>query len=192
MFWPIVLPVQITFWMIVGLLLFVTIFAPLVKQERKVVFAWGTLLGVLAFVPSCVGVMKVVDDYRFGMFTYQDFQSVNDIRVQRFLPESATDITVEQGRSGFRAKFKIAQRTFDEWFDQYWKKYGENSAVPRALSEKPQQLQTDEFKRHFGDLGWPPPADAVEYAGPRAGNGAGFTIWYSESEGVAYQLAGYW
>ncbi len=192
MLWPIVLPVKITFYTLSGLLLVATTVAPLFRQERKVVFAWGALLGVLAFIPSCAGVMSVLDHYRFGVCTYPDSQSVNDSHVQHWLPEMATDITVDQSPAGFRARFRIEKPALDKWFDRFWQQYGEHSAIPRAPREESKPIHPDELEFYFGDLGWPPPSDAVAYEGPRTANGAGFTLWYSESQGVAYQDAGYW
>ncbi len=108
------------------------------------------------------------------------------------MPETAKDITVEQRSQGFRAKFKIDKQKLNDWLDQYWERYGKHASEPRSPVEEPQPIKPEEFEFQFADLGWPPISDAVEYEGPRAANGAGFTIWYSESQGVAYQHAGYW
>ena len=45
---------------------------------------------------------------------------------------------------------------------------------------------------YYGDLGWPHLENATEFYSPTAVNGAGFSVWFSDSEGVAYQHAGYW
>ncbi len=178
MLWPLILPAIITFWTLVGLLVVVTAAAPRFGRKRLRVLAWGILVALVAFVPSCTALMSAIDQYRFGVFTYSDFQSVNDFRVERYLPEPATEITVDKYAQGYRAKFTISKQALDDWHDQFWERYGRYSVIPRASNETPKPIHADEFNMYFGDLGWPAPYDAIEYAGPRADNGAGFTIWY--------------
>jgi hypothetical protein len=132
-----------------------------------------------------------LDHYRFGEFEYQDFDSVNDFRVERYLPEAATNITVDKRPGGFRAKFTISRASLDQWFEQVWKDKGKNSARPADALKVKRLIDRDEFNREFGDLGWAPP-DAIEYKGPRKSNWAGFTIWHSPSENMGYERAGYW
>ncbi len=176
MLWPLVLPCQITLGgMIVVLILGIAI-APKCKKSRKRFIAWGLLLGSLAFVPSCTALMTILDQYRFGVFEYVGYDAVNDLRVERFLPDAATDITIEKSSRGYRAKFSISCESLEDWFDESWNRDGESSVVPRDNEESSIPITSDAFEIQYGDLGWPPLEDAVEYVGPTAPNGAGFTI----------------
>lgn len=192
MLWPLVLPFEITCWTLIALLVVATVAAPVFRTKRKRVFAWGFFVALIAFIPSCTAVMSLVDEYRFGIFNYPDFRSVNDFRVERYLPEPATDITIEKHPQGFRAKFEIGKPALDDWFDRTWEQNGEHSVVPRVSDREAKPVRRETFEHHFGDLGWEAPSDLNEYEGPVAGNGAGFTIWYNERASIGYEHAGYW
>lgn len=150
MLWPIVLPFAIT----ACVLLTLVFVAPVVKWRRVPTSIGMTLLSLIAFVPSCTGIMRILDADRFGVIEYASFDNVDDFRVERYLPPPATNITVDKYAQGFRARFTISQSQLDAYLDDVWRKYGDR--------------------------------------GPTAGNGAGFTIWFSPSEGVAYQRGSYW
>lgn len=192
MFWPIVLPIQITFG--VCLVVFVVVLLVSKKQGWKSnrAFLRTTLLLSLAFMPSCGVVMSVLDQYRFGVFEYANFQSIDDFRIERYLPEPATEITLEKNAQGYRSKFKISKSDLNHWFEQQWQQNYEQSVVSRTEIDETAIVDTEEFDLWFGGLGWSPLSEAVVYEGPRAANGSGFTIWYSESTVTAYQHAGYW
>ena len=145
-------------------------------------------LACLMFVPSCMFVQTVAAPFRFGVFHYDNFAAVDDWRIERFLPASAMDITLEKPAhtNGFRAKYKISKTELEKWLDETW-----NQAREYAVDSR-EEAQEVVSVPHFEDLGWPTLADAVRYEGPRKDNYAGFTIWYSESEGIAYEDAGYW
>jgi hypothetical protein len=192
MLWPLVLPFLITLGGMVAVLVFGIAIAPKCKKSRKRFILCGLLLSGLAFVPSCTVLMTILDQYRFGVFKYADYESVNDLRVERFLPEAATEITIDKSAGGYRAKFSISRESLDSWYDESWNRNGDSSVVVRDDEERAMLISTDDFEIQYGDLGWPPLADAIEYVGPAAPNGAGFTIWYCEAEGVAYQHVGYW
>lgn len=53
-------------------------------------------------------------------------------------------------------------------------------------------VDAESHELYYGDLGWTYPDDATEVFGPTADNGAGFSVWFSPSKGVAYQRGGYW
>src|SRR3972149_4781103 len=184
MLWPLVLPFEITCWTLIALLVVATIAAPMFRKKRKRVFAWGFLVALVAFIPSCTAVMSLVDEYRFGIFNCPDFRSVNDFRVERYLPEPSTNITVEKYAQGYRARFEIGKQALDDWFDRSWEQNGEHSVVPRASDQEAKPTRREGVEHKFGDFGWEAPSDLIEYRGPEAGNGAGFTIWYSERGGV--------
>jgi len=160
------------------------------------VFAWAAVLLFLAFLPSCGAVMAVLDQYRFGVFEYTDYHSVDDLRTKRYLPEPAKAITIEKTKQGYRAKFKIDNKALDQWFDQSWKKSDKQAPFPRseleAANEEDSKVTEEWIAQKFGDLGWPAFDDAQVYEGPKARNGAGYTIWFSTSSETAYQEVGYW
>ncbi len=83
------------------LLLVVTIIvgalsAPLLKLRRANVFGTLVVIALLAFIPVMCAIGTIVDRYRFGIFTYASFGDVRDFRVERYLPPTATQITIEK------------------------------------------------------------------------------------------------
>lgn len=192
MFWYLVLPVKITFWFLVGLVLVVTVLSPLVRLKRTRAIAWSLGIAFLGFVPSCSLITAALDANRFGVFNYPDFQSVNDSRVEQYLPPAARNILVDKYVSGFDARFGITPAELEAFMDDCWEKYGKHSTLERVKPGPEPKLDPETFKLWFGHLNWPAPKDAVKYNGPRAPNGAGFDLWYSVTDGVAFQRAGYW
>ena len=93
MLWPIVLPLKITFWILVAAVLTLTAAAPSLKWNRGKTFRIAMLLAFAGFVPSCVGIMSILDSHRFGTFEYASFSDVKDFRIERYLPTQAKDIT---------------------------------------------------------------------------------------------------
>jgi hypothetical protein len=192
MFWSLVLPAQITFWGLTGIVLAATAYAHRNKKRVRRVFVRGLLLSILMFIPSCMGVIFVIDYFRFGVFNYPDSRSVNDHHLQTFLPEAATDITIENSNSQHLAKFKINKESLDSWHDQTWKRYGRDSTIPKNQLDVREQADVAEFTIRFLHLGWTLPSDAVLYHGPVSSRGSSYTIWFSESENTAYERVTYW
>jgi len=85
--------------------------------------------GFVAFVPSCTGIMHVLDGHRFGVFTYATFDEVDDARVERYLPPTATNITIHKQAIGFRARFTITQAQLDAHLDEAWRRYDDGAAI---------------------------------------------------------------
>lgn len=192
MLWPIVLPFQITACILLVVILLATLAAPFLKWRRLSTFFGVTLLSTLAFVPSCNTIMKVLDAERFGVFDYKTFGEVRDFRVERYLPPAARDITVDKYAQGFRARFTISQTELDDYMDEVWRLYGDRSVVKRGEMSAMALVDEKSHDSVYGDLGWLYLDDATEIYGPTAGNGAGFSIWYSPSKQMAYQRGGYW
>jgi len=170
-----------------------TAVAPRFRKPRWKVLRGGICLTILLFVPSCSMIMRGLDHFRFGTFHYSTTAEVNDFRIERYLPVSATEITVVKSPSGFAAKFKIDKTSLEQWQDELWGKWEEFAVYPRYQEEEveiPESLMPF-LPRYYGELNWPPLEKPIKYEGPRAENGAGYTIWFSESEGIAYQGAGY-
>ena len=103
MLWPIILPFQITVCFVAVLVGAATAVASIVRCRRLPTFLVASSLGILAFVPSCNAIMRVLDRQRFGVFEYASFSEINDHRVERYLPSSAEAIIVDRRAQGFRA-----------------------------------------------------------------------------------------
>jgi len=192
MFWSLVLPVKITFWLLLVIVIVVTFLAPKFKKRRSSIFVLSTLLAGITFLPLNYVILRTLDQYRFGIFSYPDHDSVNDFRVQRYLPEPATDITIEKTQHGYRAQFTISKPALENWNDARWKKvHGEQAAGEREKLESPNHVWPD-FERTYGDLGWQKPVDATWYIGAGLRSDTNFKVWFSETAGVAYQCVGYW
>jgi hypothetical protein len=188
MFWSTILPFQITTALWAVIIAVVTYFAPKFGKKRFSIALSCIGLGFLLFIPSCAIIQTIAAPFRFGIFHYPNYAAINDWRVERYLPSLAADITLEKPKhtNGFRAKFKITKPELEGWFNESWNRGKAYSVISREES------QDVSASPDFSDLGWPPLTDAIQYVGPTKGNGAGYIIWYSESQGVAYEDAGYW
>jgi hypothetical protein len=192
MLWPIVLPFKITFWCLAVLVGIATATAPVLKWKRGKTFLIISLIACVAFIPSCVGIMAVIDTQRFGVFEYDAFGDVNDFRVERYLPPAATAITIDKYPQGFRARYSVTETDLIAYLDDIWAQYGDMSVVKRGEMYAMETVDPEHHDLQYGDLGWPPLENATEYHSPTAANGAGFSVWFSPREGIAYQRAGYW
>jgi hypothetical protein len=92
MLWSAVLPIVVTFWALVVAMVGATVAAPRVGWRRGRTFAWGLVLAVVAFVPSCTVVMHAANAVRLGVGHYDNVDAIWDLRFRRWLPESASDI----------------------------------------------------------------------------------------------------
>lgn len=193
MFWTLTTPVTVTVCGLIVCIVAATLLAPRFAVKRSKAFALSIVLGALAFIPSCMGINAAIAPFRFGVFQCDGYDDVNDWRVYRYLPQGATDITLEKPAhgNGFRAKFTMSQSELEAWIDKQWVLYGDQSEVSRAEANS-LWGGFDRFMEEFSGFAEPLPTDAVQYGGPYAPNGAGFTIWYSPEQGVGYQRAGYW
>ena len=195
MFWTVVLPFKITFWLLAAMLLVVTLLAPRFTWRRTRTFLIGSLIAVVGFVPSLIGVHTVVNAFRFGHFQHASFSEVNDFRIERWLPPDATDISLfkNHGGNGYRARFTINEDQLIEYLDELWQAHAHHSAIQRHEF-------TDDGKEtsgsgHFGEfqrLGWNPKPGAIIYYSPVEGDGGGATYYHDRSSGITLQRAVYW
>ncbi len=192
MLWTLVLPFKITFSLLAALVVIATAIAPALKWKRGKTFLISALAACLAFIPLFAGVMAFIDTQRFGVFEYATFDDVNDFRVERYLPPAATKITLDKYPQGFRARYTITEPDLIAYLDDIWERYGDQSAVKRGEMHSVSVVDRESHELRFGDLGWPPLDAAIEYHSPVASNGAGFSVWCSPQEGVAYERARYW
>ena len=194
MLWPLVLPSQITFALMIALIIGVLWFGKRRRWQPRNRIIAAICLPLLMFIPSFVATYWVVDYFRFGTFHYDDFGAIQDFRIERYMPPPATDITVfkHYGGNGYRARFTIGQQEFDAWHDHVWANYGEHSNVYRPADDGTVASDPEDFQRWFGNFNWSLSSDSVKYQGPVAGNGAHYKIDYSPSEQVAYLRSCYW
>ena len=191
MLWHLVLPFKITFWTL-GVVLGITVLvAPSMGRRRSRVFLWGFPMVLVTFIPSCSVVMHFLDKSRFGVFDYDVTPTINDLRVERYLPPEARELTVDRYARGYRARYLVESDVLEDWFDAVWEGFGEYS-VDAKIPPEFTTLSQQAFDEAFGGLGWPRPTEVVFYQGPVAENGAGFSIWYDAETGFAYESATHW
>ena len=192
MFWPLVLPFQITVVPMIVLAIGVFWLGKRRKWQVGSRAIAAILLPSLLFIPSCVATTYIVDHFRFGTFHYDDYAEINDFRVERYMPPTATDITVfkHYGGNGYRARFTISQQDFDVWHRNFWQRYGKYS--PRHENDGQAASDPDEYQRWFGQFNWSLPDDAVNYQSPVAANGAHYDVEYSSAQQVAFLTSCYW
>ncbi|MDM4019463.1 hypothetical protein [Roseiconus lacunae] len=109
---PLVLPFQIT----------IAVFAVLwclgaitLRTPKRIV--WLSIAAVILFIPSCTGIMAVVDSQRYGRFDYADASDIpNDGNIE--LPVKAADITLYRNGAGHYAKFTIDTQSLQSWIEE--------------------------------------------------------------------------
>ena len=192
MFWPIVSPFGISVLLITILVTLLTIFSQPFKWSRKKTFLTSSIIGFIMVIPSCTGLMLIMDSYRFGIFTYQKYDEVQDFRIERFLPTSATNITLHKTSGSYQAKYQISEEDLLSYLNNMWDKYGEKSAVKREdfKSDGTTVLMKSWFR--FKNLNWDLPDRATMYHSTRAGNGAGADYFYNHETQTVYQSSYYW
>ncbi|HEX6964135.1 MAG TPA: hypothetical protein VF175_19865 [Lacipirellula sp.] len=153
----------------------------------------ATLLSPLAFVPSCIAVMKIADQVRFGVFQYAGVDAIWESHVRQWLPPAAKEVTVRQHRHGFEAKYTISKAELDAWHDAQWRRSDGRAANQRKAPEKLSANRANRvMEQWFAEASWSPLTEPWEYEGPHASNGAGSMIWFDEAECLAYQRSWYW
>ena len=195
MLWPVVLPFYVTSLLLAAAVILATIAAPKVGWKRGRVFGWGAMLGIVAFVPSCTVVMKAANAVRLGVGHYENCDAIWDRRFKRWLPNEATDITLQTHMGGYCARFKIDEPSLDAWLDQCWSNGSEWAATAREEPKVDGNFEPAKFEQRFGRLGGlelPDDTKWVQYEGPRRPNWAGATTWFDEESGVAYQDVAFW
>ena len=192
MLWPIILPIQLTSLIMVFMVVMVTVIAAAKNWKPGLAFVFTSALAIIAFVPSCNGIMSVLDARRFGVFQYAKYDDVRDFRIERFLPPTAKAITLEKTAMGHRAKYSITEPELREYIDQLWNEFGHLSAVPRGDSSEREMANPDEIELRFQGLGWPVLKNAICFSSPTEADGGGATYYYDPDSGTAYHRAGYW
>ena len=193
MFWMITLPAQITFVLLVACVFFVTARAPAYQWNQNKTFLISSLLSLLAFIPSCAGIMFLVDEVRFGHFEYATYADIKDLRGERHLPRSATAIQMDLQANGYRAQYHISQEDLHAYLDSLWEKSGAHSTVPRQeIADATMLVPEAEIERAFGDLGWKPLQNAVRHRSPISSRGSGSAYFFDPQANIVYQRTNYW
>jgi hypothetical protein len=192
MLWPIVLPFQITSGILAALVAVGTVINPIRKWGRPKTFAVLTIVAFVLFIPSCIGVNTIVDAYRFGTFQYASFDELQDFRIERFVPSTARNITVNKYAMGHKAKYTISESELKSYLDQLWDAHGEKSAIARKDLKDQSVVTPETIKTNFAGLDWPALENAVEYHSPVESDGGGATYYFSRELSVVYHRAGYW
>ena len=148
---------------------------------------------MVAFIPSCTGIMMAIDAFRFGDFRYASYNDVPDVRSQRYLPESATDIQMRKHANGYFARYRLSSDAFNLYLDDIWQEYGEQSAVERGgFSDEGESVDPESFNMTFRDLGWDCPPNTIVYYSPREPDGGGATYYVDSSSNLVFQRTGFW
>ena len=192
MLWPIILPFQVTCVVFVGAVALLTGLAPALKWKRRRTVVFASLLACVAFIPSCVGIMTVIDSQRFGTFHYDSFADVNDFRVERYLPTKARNIILHKYAPGHRAKYSISETDLTAYVDHLWEICGKYSAYKREELNDRTDATPEMFELEYGDLDSPPLESTIVLHSPVESDGGGATYFYDRITGTAYQCAGYW
>ncbi|XOF35185.1 MAG: hypothetical protein ACL93V_07830 [Candidatus Electrothrix sp. YB6] len=82
----------------------------ILKLKKQISFGKSVLLVIILFVPSCIGVMEIVDSIRYGTFTYNKHMEVDGRRIRNWMPPKATNIVVHKTSYGHFAKFTIEKK----------------------------------------------------------------------------------
>ena len=193
MFWPLILPFQITCGVLLAAVVALTALVPPKTWGRFKTFTLYSTIAMIAFIPSCTGIMIAVDAVRFGDFTYASYDDIPDFRSQRYLPELAADIRMRKHSNGYLARYKISAHDFESYLDELWNKYGEYSAVERGgFHDDQKPIKPEAFNMTFGDLGWDCPPNGIVYYSPSEGDGGGATYYVDTKAGVVFQRTGFW
>lgn len=156
------------------------------------VFWFCSGIAFVAFIPSCAGIMSVLDAHRFGVFQYASYKDVRDFRIERYLPPAATKITLEKTPMGHRARYTILEADLNAYLDELWRAYGEASASSRDELGEGKPANVEEFEFAFAGLNWPPLQNALSYSSPVEPDGGGATYYFDPATSVCFHRAGYW
>ncbi|TWT80527.1 hypothetical protein CA13_19720 [Planctomycetes bacterium CA13] len=192
MLWPIVVPFKIAFWSLTGFVAIVTLTAVVFKWRVGKAFLIAFVLAVVAFVPLCSGIMSIMDAKRFGVFSYDTYAEVKDFRIERYLPTTARDITLDKFAMGHRAKYTITETELRDYLDQLWLEADGPFAIPREELDDDDAATYDEFDYRFEGLNWPPLEKAFEFHSPVQSDGGGANYFFDPTSNTVYQHAGYW
>lgn len=196
MFASLVLPFQIT----AVLFLVVLVVSNLWVRKGKFVVL-SLLAGVLLFIPSCVGVMAVVDAFRYGKFEYATASEINqDPYIE--LPPNAKQIVLHRNSGRHIARFEIGTEELLAWLEKM--RALRPDLNPKQIQDKAFEVadkrgrkemlasRSDWFADEFFETEWEFDPEMRKYHVMRSDRGGGYSVWHAPDSGVAYLNAGYW
>jgi len=192
MFWPAVLPIKITFWLLLAFLVLALIYAGRSQRTTWKVSLLAIAVSLFAFIPLCIGVSMVLDQYRFGLFHHATFLDVKDFRIERYLPVESQNIDVFKYGSGYVARFEIDRADLVSYVDGMWEKWGDRSAISRAELSEFSMVYSDRNSPQFAERGWSLDGQVDVFRSPVEGDGGGATYYHEVDTGVTLMTASYW
>lgn len=192
MLWPILLPLQVTALLLLATIASATALAPVAGWGRGRMFRASLALGGVAFVPSCMGIMAMIDAQRFGAFSYENASDVGDFRVARYLPSRARDVTVVKRPNGHYARYTISKADLRAHLDALWAESGGRSAFPRDRLRDGEPVSGESIDPASAGLKWPPLANPRRFRSPVQADGGGAVYYLDEDAGQVYHRADYW
>jgi len=194
MFWPAVLPIKITFWLLLAFLVLAIVYAVRSKRTTWKVSLLAIAVSFIAFIPSCMGVGMVLDQYRFGLFHHATVLDVDDFRIERFLPVESQNIDVFKFHSGngYVARYEINRADLVSYVDGMWEEWGDRSAISRAELSKSSLGYSDRNSPQFADRDWSLDGQVDVFRSPVEGDGGGATYYHEVDTGVTLMTASYW
>ena len=166
--------------------------SPRAWNRAKTFFLYSAV-ALVAFIPSCAGIMVAVDAVRFGDFRYASYSDIPDFRSQRYLPENAIDIAMRKHSNGYYARYKISTDDFKSYLDDLWQEHGQYSAVERGrFFDEGNPVDAESFRMTFGSLGWECPSEAIIYHSPSEADGGGATYYVDSDSDLVFQRTGFW
>lgn len=194
--WPVILPIKIT----CGLLVFTAIIAGVLKYKQQSkranlkFFAYLTVASIIMFIPSCMGVQLIVDQFRFGSFSYKKYEEIKDFRIYRWMPTNAKNLQLFKRYSGngYLAHYEIEESKIIGYVNNLWEKYGDKSASERSdFKDEGKLVKTSELGV-FTSTNWKIPAKVKKYYTPRELDGGGAIYYFDPKTSLVLQNAVYW
>ena len=198
MFWWIQEPLQIAFNPVLVCCCIVLVASWIASKNFIKALVVSIIASMFIFPVVFIAILKPVDSGRFGGFAYPNKAAITLDKVAYWMPAKAWDITVYSNAMGHVTRFRIDKDSFIEWLNEERERGGEGPVVwSENLNVANQnigfeKLTIESFALYFRNTGWEYPDDSIKFEGPRAANGAGFTVYYSPKQGYVYSRAGYW
>jgi hypothetical protein len=167
-----------------------TVIAPRAKRLRS--FVLGSVLACALFIPALFGVSAIVDAVRFGTFHYATAAEVDDFRVNRYLPLTASDITLHKSGLGYCARYTLEEAALRAYLDSLWASYGAMSSMTRESLHDGQLVGASDIDTVFRKLDWVVPREARRWNSPVEDDGGGATYYFDPATSTVLQRAGYW
>ena len=152
----------------------------------------SVVLSVISFIPLCIVAYVIMSPFRFGEFHADNFDSVAFPRVQVYLPQSASDITMVTNSHNHHTRFTISENDLNKSIESLWGTHGKRSPMTRGESAFADPVVYDGDNPTLRHLGLSSGQSCLHYEGPYQGDWGGPTLWYDPVSQTAWQRVGYW